>query len=776
MISIFQANSGNGEGGTRGVQHGRLFTKTVGQMYYSHRFKVPSHHLGHILSQYGEHTFHNFESSPIFSRDLNLNMRDAYTAMVDLVSRGHNTVRSEFGKLTNEQDMDVFNILQSCARSCTNEELIWYEPDEDQLGYAPRPVRVSSRRRRSRSPEYLPRSPEYRPRSPEYRSLSPEVRVPSPEYRPRSPEYRPLSPEYRPLSPEVRVPSPEYIPQSPGYSPRSPSFVPQTPPSQLPANLERPELRRETRGDYIGEQEEEPAEQQAEPAEQQAEPAEQQAEEPAEQPEVGPKPGKREVRYDSSEDEDESQEEYDSDEDLVSSGSGSEDEVSSGSEYTEGSSEESDSDSDDDVPVVRKGKGKKRKTLSSNSPPSPEPKKQKLTFHAFMMEKSKELQAKYPSESRVEIAKRVGKMWAARDRPTVPPATSSSSSSSSSSALDPTLEMFANDLDARNKQLSYRVSMGSPNFGENVRRLMRENGFVVITNVLTASQVEQGSRLFRTWFNSDPQIARLHMPCSKHGIIKQFNISGSAFCWYTRTINNVVDVNRALHNRSDSYPMACSFDGACFISEDCAKKDGKPWIHADQSPNRKHKGRVISNDRAFSFQSYVSYTDNYADGRTTVFYKGSNNMFGRYFQQHPVEGDSRFKNWQRIDKTWMENNSHLRVTVAVPKGAMVAWDSRTFHSNQFGTRRHERLVGYSNMVPRQSCSAFKVRKRREYALEGVTTNHWVYVGARKNPPQGHFHTRQQRQDHHIDYTRIPRSKFSRFDVERAGHVRASTLL
>ena len=65
----------------------------------------------------------------------------------------------------------------------------------------------------------------------------------------------------------------------------------------------------------------------------------------------------------------------------------------------------------------------------------------------------------------------------------------------------------------------------------------------------------------------------------------------------------------------------------------------------------------------------------------------------------------------------------------IPAGALVLWDSRTFHQNQYGKEKsEERIVQYVSFLPKHSSNNTEVMKtkRLKYFNDRRTTSHWAY--------------------------------------------------
>ena len=184
--------------------------------------------------------------------------------------------------------------------------------------------------------------------------------------------------------------------------------------------------------------------------------------------------------------------------------------------------------------------------------------------------------------------------------------------------------------------------------------------------------------------------------------------------------------------------LVVSFDGSCYISKECNKTDNI-WTHTDQAPNS--KGLQC-------YQGFVALTSNRE--RTLVVYEGSHLLHEQYFKERNISSS---KNWQLIDEEYLESISTQKKALIVPAGALVLWDSRTFHQNRYGAPgSEERIVQYVCYLPKvnKKNSKSQETKRLKYFNELRTTSHWPYP-IRVNGLQPQTYGNRERE---IDYSKL----------------------
>ena len=239
----------------------------------------------------------------------------------------------------------------------------------------------------------------------------------------------------------------------------------------------------------------------------------------------------------------------------------------------------------------------------------------------------------------------------------------------------------------------------------NYKKEMETNGYCIIEDVLSPKEIEYCISEFKTWQSTITDLDHDTIP---HGIYQHHHVGHARHAWYIRTRPKVQDIFKSLWNCND---LITSFDGTCYISKKNKKKD-TIWTHTDQAP---------STPGLQCIQGFVSLTTN--KERTFVVYEGSHLFHKDYFERK--ENTSK-KPWQRIDKDTIEEMKEHKKVLHVPAGALVLWDSRCFHQNQYGKPGEERIVQYVCYLPKSHPKNTKSmeKKRRKYFIEKRTTSHW----------------------------------------------------
>ena len=210
---------------------------------------------------------------------------------------------------------------------------------------------------------------------------------------------------------------------------------------------------------------------------------------------------------------------------------------------------------------------------------------------------------------------------------------------------------------------------------ELIKQHLTEHGWAIIPDVLTDEEIRLAKTSFYTWQKTIPNHDTIHSKCDPHGIYKHHEAGHQHHAWFIRTRPAVQSIFKQLWACEN---LIVSFDGACFISKENKKRDNI-WTHTDQAPAQ--KGLAC-------YQGFVSLTSNRE--RTLVVYDKSHLLHESYFSEREM-GDCK-SNWNKIDPAVLADMEESRLALEVPAGALVLWDSRTFHQNQYGAPGSEERI------------------------------------------------------------------------------------
>tara|TARA_Y100000994_G_C15586439_1_gene398731 strand:- start:35 stop:904 length:870 start_codon:yes stop_codon:yes gene_type:complete len=281
-----------------------------------------------------------------------------------------------------------------------------------------------------------------------------------------------------------------------------------------------------------------------------------------------------------------------------------------------------------------------------------------------------------------------------------------------------------------------------------IKEHLNNHGWCIVPNVLSNEEVKEAKQMFYNWQTTIKNHDYLHNTIDPHSIYKYHEAGHQEHAWFIRTRPKVKEVFSGLWNTDE---LVVSFDGSCYVSKECKKKDAI-WTHSDQAP---------SIQKLACYQGFVSLTNN--KERTLVVYDKTHLIHNEYFKRKNIMNN---ENWNLIDKQDVMNAHKLKRVLTVPAGALVLWDSRTFHQNQYGAPcSEERMVQYVCFLPKNNAkNSEQMRiKRKKYFEERRTTSHWPYP-IRVNALQPRTFGNKNK---NIDYSELTRVNLDKYMLDIA---------
>lgn len=261
----------------------------------------------------------------------------------------------------------------------------------------------------------------------------------------------------------------------------------------------------------------------------------------------------------------------------------------------------------------------------------------------------------------------------------------------------------------------------------------KDNGYVVIANVLEESDILTGRTMCHDWLEEMcPGFDRHDVttwdndifPANPtNGICHEMGIGQSDYAWFIRSRPKIKETFSILWENDD---LISSFDGCGLFRPWKYKKSWRTkggWMHIDQS-NRTEQGFCC-------VQGLVNLYDctEYTGGLTVI--PGSHHYHDDICDRNPNHG-----NYVPIQ----ENDEILELTnhklVACKAGDLCLWDSRTVHCNTPGIIVDEvetedrtepweliRIAHYVCMVPRSKADETTLESRRQAYLNHYSSFH-----------------------------------------------------
>ena len=169
---------------------------------------------------------------------------------------------------------------------------------------------------------------------------------------------------------------------------------------------------------------------------------------------------------------------------------------------------------------------------------------------------------------------------------------------------------------------------------------------------------------------------------------------------------------------------------------------GTHTLHHDQGPHKKglqaHQGAVYLEEAL-------------QDDWCFMVIEGSHKLHEEFFATHERNSHSEFRRLSDAEVQWYQDQGCVLKRLAVPKGGMVIWDSRTIHAgappkSDRANPGRWRYVVFVSMAPAIWASPEDMAQKRKSYNELRITRHW--------PAQGTSIFRRYR-PHKLDIVQLP---------------------
>lgn len=262
---------------------------------------------------------------------------------------------------------------------------------------------------------------------------------------------------------------------------------------------------------------------------------------------------------------------------------------------------------------------------------------------------------------------------------------------------------------------------------EGWKSFLEENGFVVVSSVITKSECEKfvnemwktieilscekvNSKDKNTW-----TLAK-NYPFMLHGGMIQY-LGHTQFQWDLREACSELFAKLWGVNQTD---LATSFDGFCFMNG-ARKYRFNPmnsFLHTDQSPHR---------DKLWSYQGFINLQDCDDSSGGFVCVPKSHLEHGNFLRSNFDIQEKRFKgDWILFtdeEKSKFDKILGNFIKINCKAGDFVLWDSRTFHCNSTPTKPILRVCCYICMIPKKNVPEEIKGKRKKALLEKRCSSH-----------------------------------------------------
>lgn len=246
---------------------------------------------------------------------------------------------------------------------------------------------------------------------------------------------------------------------------------------------------------------------------------------------------------------------------------------------------------------------------------------------------------------------------------------------------------------------------------------LKENGFVVINDVIPSDRLENYRSQFWDWMesfktgidrNDRTTWTNANWPHSMHGLLQHFGIGHALWVWTLRTESKILEIFARIWNVSVE-ELLCSFDGANLTRP--TNRTNVGWEHLDQG----------STDSEFKCVQGCMVLQTCNGG--LKFYKKSNKKHKQFFKESGIKTKG---NWYKLndsDKQWYLKHC-TAVEVPNVEGTLVLWDSRTVHWG-YAPTDNPRMCVYVSYLPRSRGTAKQLDRKLQVFNQRRMTSHWA---------------------------------------------------
>lgn len=287
-------------------------------------------------------------------------------------------------------------------------------------------------------------------------------------------------------------------------------------------------------------------------------------------------------------------------------------------------------------------------------------------------------------------------------------------------------------------ELHKSISFHDPQFNNQVVKILKEDGVVVIDDVLTIDQsdtlMEQITNCFQKLgtgiIANDPDTwSKDKLPPQTRSGLYQCLMANIQPVWDLRSNKNVKKIFEIIYSslrKKEIKDFICSGDGINIRPKQSSyRKDNKDWAHLDQTEGCIEKcvqGQVVLTNTTAGFRCSPK----------------SHLIFNKLKEKY-VKSDS---NWYKFPKDQYdvikemveEIGGEWQIPILTKKGSMILWFSSLIHSartqetnlpiNNNDKYRDWRGVVYICYRPREELTDQEIRKRSSAFVDNRVTNHW----------------------------------------------------
>lgn len=255
---------------------------------------------------------------------------------------------------------------------------------------------------------------------------------------------------------------------------------------------------------------------------------------------------------------------------------------------------------------------------------------------------------------------------------------------------------------------------------------LRDNGFTIINNVIPVSECDKYTTLYKVWLNRFGD----NPPFQRHSIVQQYHVGHFEQTWKAR-----LQTKQFFADVWGTEKLLTSTDGVAMGKppELGGLVNNQSWLHCDQGAQR--QGLHCYQGAVYLEQTTETDWCFRAMKRSHLFHEEFFNTFPK------AKGKSRRSDLYRLlpeELAWYESKGSMLMKVAVPKGGLLLWDSRTIHDNSPPVEGRPnpdrwRFVVFVSMTPAHWATEADLHIKRNAYKDMSTTSHNSSQGIKAFP-------------------------------------------
>ena len=301
---------------------------------------------------------------------------------------------------------------------------------------------------------------------------------------------------------------------------------------------------------------------------------------------------------------------------------------------------------------------------------------------------------------------------------------------------------------------------------DEIKTLMKENGFVIVQNVLSDNECRE---MIEGMWSSLSKITNYRFSIEKPNTwnylkeLKPFRniyvtngIVHANFIWNLRQNTNVLKIFSTIYDCKIE-DLLVSFDGASVHMPSGKGNNGnssRSWYHVDKSFEKKKQ-------KIQCYQSWITGLDVNDEDYTIGFFRGSHHSFDEFGTKFGINNQNNFYKLKTKEEMKFYEDKHDQIRIKCPAGSLVLWDSRVLHSGLVPMKDRKvpnfRAITFLSYGRRCDTNKRTLNRRREIFEKRRATTHWASVDVKMVPEDKNIDVLISKLNDNVNETRLMRS-------------------